>query len=94
MKVRTYLATQVLSQSWPAGGALVDDGLSGAEDHEPFRGVLVIATVDDQPTHFDHALPVVFMEVGRGVLIPARHHADHTHACQDNQKVTRPADPF
>lgn len=66
-----YLVAQMLSQPRPAGGAVIDDWLFGAEDGVSLRGVLVVASVDDQPAHFDQAVPVVLMEVGRRVLIPA-----------------------
>lgn len=61
----------MLSQSWPTGGAVIDDWLFGTEDGVSLRGVLFIASVDDQPTHFDQAVPVILMEVGRSVLVPA-----------------------
>lgn len=59
-----YLAAQMLSQPWPAGGAVIDDWLFGAEGGVPLRGVFFVASVDDQPAHFDQAVPVVLMQVG------------------------------
>lgn len=69
-----YLVAQMLSQPRPAGGAVIDDWLFGGEDGVPLRGVFFVASVDDQPTHFDQAVPVVLVEVGRSVLIPAETH--------------------
>lgn len=63
VNVPAYLAAQMLSQTRPAGGALIDDGLFRAQDNIALGGVLFIAGVDHQPTHFDQALPVIFMEV-------------------------------
>lgn len=71
----SYLAAHMLSQPWPAGGAVIDDGLLGSEDAVSLRGVFFIASVDDQATHFDQAIPVILVEVGRTVLIPAGTHS-------------------
>lgn len=49
----SYLATQMLSQSRPARGTLVDDWLFGAEDCIALRGIFFITGINDQPTHFD-----------------------------------------
>ncbi len=59
-----YLAAQMISQSRPAGSALVDDWLVGAEDCIALRGIFFITGINDQPTHFDKAIPVILMEVG------------------------------
>lgn len=74
-----YLAAQVLSQPWPAGGAVIDDWLLGAEDSVTLGGVFFVASVDHQPAHFDQAVPVVLVKVGRGVLVPARRSHDHRY---------------
>lgn len=58
-----YLAAEVLSQARPAGGALVNDRLSGVEHSVALCGVVLIAGVDDQATHLQQALSVIFMVV-------------------------------
>lgn len=60
----------MLSQPGPAWGAVIDDRLSGAEDRIALGGVFLITGIDDQPAHFDQAVPVVLVEVGRPVLVP------------------------
>lgn len=60
----------MLSQSRPAGGAVVDDWLFGAEDCVALGGIFFITSIDDQPTHFDQAIPVILMEVGWTVFVP------------------------
>lgn len=60
----SYLAAQMLPQTRPAGGALVNDWLFGAEDCVALRGIFFITGINDQPAHFDEAIPVILMEVG------------------------------
>lgn len=60
----SYLTAQMLSQPWPAGGAVINDWLFGTEDTVSLRGIFFITSIDNQPTHFDQAIPVILMEVG------------------------------
>lgn len=60
----SYLTAQMLSQPWPAGGAVIDDWLFGAEDSISLRGIFFIPGIYNQPTHFDQAISVILMEVG------------------------------
>ena len=63
----------MLSQAWPGGGALVDDGLGRAEGGVSLRGVVFIKRVEHQPADPDQPLSVVLVEEGRTVLISGGH---------------------
>ena len=60
----------MLSEALPRRGALVDDGLSGAEGCVALGRVVFIKRVEHQPADSDQALSVVLVEEGGTVLIP------------------------
>lgn len=65
-----HLTAQVLSQFWPAGGALIDDRLVGAQSAVSFSGIFFVLSMNDQAADLHYSIPVILVEVSGTVFIP------------------------
>lgn len=65
-----HLTAQVLSQFRPAGGALIDDRLVGAQGAVSFSAIFFVLGMKDQAAHLHYSVPVVLVEVGGAVFKP------------------------